>query len=116
MGRVRRPISSTATSPPIGPICCGGRYHVYSDVGRLPLSGGGARCVQPPGRRLVDVDHLAHAGGARRPQHGALAAAAERCDPPFGSWLASSIAISMVTRCCGTTVARMSLAIGIPTG
>ena len=60
----------------------------YSNVGRLPLSGGCARCVQPPDRRLVDCDHLAHAGGARRPQHGALAAAAERRDPPFGSWLA----------------------------
>ena len=59
-----------------------------SNVGRLPLSGGCARCVQPPDRRLVDGDHLAHAGGARRPQHGALAAAAERRDPPFGSWLA----------------------------
>ena len=28
------------------------------------------------------------AGGARRPQHGALAAAAERRGAPFGSWLA----------------------------
>ena len=39
-------------------------------------------------RRLVDGDHLAHAAGARRPRHGALAAAAERRDPPFGSGLA----------------------------
>ena len=30
---------------------------------------------------LVDGDDLAHAGGARRPQHGARAAAAERRDP-----------------------------------
>jgi hypothetical protein len=39
-------------------------------------------------RRLVDGDHLAHAAGARRPRHGALAAAADRRDPPFGSGLA----------------------------
>src|SRR6476660_1603082 len=57
-------------------------------MGRLPLSGGRARCRQPPDRRLVDGDHLAHAGGARCPRHGALAATAEWRDPPFGSWLA----------------------------
>ena len=42
-------------------------------------------------RRIVGwsmATTLAHAGGARRPQHGALAAAAERRDPPFGSGLA----------------------------
>ena len=34
----------------------GGRYHLHSDVGRLPLPGGRTRCVQPPHRRLVDGD------------------------------------------------------------
>jgi hypothetical protein len=48
-------------------------YQVYSDLGRLPLSGGRARCVQPSDRGLVDGDHLAMAGRARRPRHGALA-------------------------------------------
>ena len=64
------------------------RGALYSDVGRLPLSGGRARCIQPPDRRLVDGHHLAHSGRTRRPRHGAPAAAAERRDPPFGSWLA----------------------------
>ena len=44
-------------------------------------SSGGGSSVQPPDRRLVDGDHL-HSRWARRPQHGALAAAAERRDPP----------------------------------
>ena len=37
----------------------GGRHHLHPDLGRLPLSGGRARCLQPPHRRLVDGDDLA---------------------------------------------------------
>ena len=56
---VRRPTWSSATSPPSARPAVGGRYHVHSDVGRLSLSRGRARCVQPPHRRLGDGDDLA---------------------------------------------------------
>jgi len=53
----------------------GGRYHLHSHVGRLPLPGGRTRCVQPPHRRLRDglhtqlvLDALNMALATRRPK------------------------------------------------
>ena len=45
------PILSTAISPRISPIGCGWPISRTFERGRLPLSGGCARCVQPPDRR-----------------------------------------------------------------
>ena len=56
----------------------GRRHHLHSDLGRLSLPGGRARCLQPSHRRLVDGHLTRHPAGARRLEHGALGTAAKR--------------------------------------
>ena len=71
----RRPSGARSRRPQLhggkAEYAVGGRYHLHSDLGRLPLSGGRARCVQPSDRRLVDGDDPAHPAGARCLEHGA---------------------------------------------
>ena len=45
-----------------------------ADLGRLPVSGGGRRRLQPAGGRLVNGQSPAHLTGARGAQHGAVVA------------------------------------------
>ena len=42
----------------------GGRHHVHPDLGRLPLSGGRARCLQPPHRVTSTSSSVVHPGRA----------------------------------------------------
>ena len=60
----------------------GGRHHVRSHSGGLPLPRGGGGRLEPPGGGLVDGDALENLAGAERVRHGADAAAARRSDSP----------------------------------
>ena len=68
--RAREKAQNRRTGSPLG-----SRHHLRTDLGRLHLSGGGARCIQPPGGRLGDGQSPANRAGAWSTQHGAVAAA-----------------------------------------
>ena len=76
----------------------GGGHPVRADVGGVPVSGGGGRCVESTGRRLGDGESSAHRARAGRAQHGAGTAAGDRCDPPLGpglpGWIQAVVATS----------------------
>ena len=65
----------------------GGRHHVRSDLGRVPLSRHRAGCLQAPDRRLGDGHAPQNRPRPRRIEHGPRAAPAPRRDSPFGPGL-----------------------------
>ena len=66
----------------------GGRHHLRSHSGGLPLPRGGGGRLEPPGGGLVDGDAPENLAGAGRLRDGAHAAAARRGDPSLRPRLA----------------------------
>ena len=77
------PIWASATSRPVRQSAVGGGYHIYPDLGRLPLPGRGARRLQPPDRGLGDGDPSAHRTGAKGARHGARTTTPGQRDSSF---------------------------------
>lgn len=79
----------TRTGPRTPPLCrdrgervVGGRHDVCADVGRIHLSGGRHRRLEPAYRWLVHRRAHADRTRARRPEHGDRNAAAGKCHSP----------------------------------